>query len=474
MFITIGYAAACVCAALSAIAGSPPERIALLALAFFFGLGNTILLARVSERVELEYIGWIFFVLTVVASFAGPALFAYKVGPLTLFPFRILIAVSLMLLALRWLARDCLLPDGAKKTFPYLLFLSFWLVWGSAATLWARDVNSAISSISNLAIGLLFVILGAFYLTSENRIRVALDIWTILAVVVAGFSVFESVTGRHLPVSAYYGLPDPRYARVPTGVFRNPNDLAFVMSISFPIFVVSTLNARGLVRSLVSTAGIALAAYVITLTGSRANLLALAIEMVVLLVVLSTSKINRRETALIISAPAVMIAPLALSRDVLVFLSRSARRFITFTLQAGRVSEVARLNLIKNSLQYLFLTYGFGVGPGNAEVWMKNAQTFYTFGIINVHNWWFEVLVEFGIIVYLGYLAFYAILALKLLAVALDASTPLSRYSLALFVSLIGFSIGSISSSSIMSIPGHWLLFAVCLGTIVCYSQEGA
>ena len=52
----------------------------------------------------------------------------------------------------------------------------------------------------------------------------------------------------------------------------------------------------------------------------------------------------------------------------------------------------------------LFLYSAIGFGVGNAEYYMANFAKYYTAGIINPHNWWLEILVDYGILVFVGYI----------------------------------------------------------------------
>jgi len=123
-----------------------------------------------------------------------------------------------------------------------------------------------------------------------------------------------------------------------------------------------------------------------------------------------------------------------------------------------------RINLIKNSLIFLARTGTFGVGAGNAEYWMENLQVYPTYGIINPHNWWAEVLVQYGVFIFTGYLLFYLSLIIKLYAIYYRLSDKTERMICeGLLVGLVGFSFASISSSSIMALNPHWLFFAFSL-----------
>jgi len=93
------------------------------------------------------------------------------------------------------------------------------------------------------------------------------------------------------------------------------------------------------------------------------------------------------------------------------------------------------------------------VGAGNAEYWMGNFPIYETRGITNPHNWWDEILVDYGIFIFAGYVLFYVGLVARLYKIHqhLGAGTE-KMICEALLVSLVGFFLASISSSSIMAL----------------------
>ena len=159
---------------------------------------------------------------------------------------------------------------------------------------------------------------------------------------------------------------------------------------------------------------------------------------------------------------------------LLIFLSIPIQGF--FLQTTGQINSIAtqteekigsvyvRLNLIRNGLSFLRSKAGFGVGAGNFEYYMSNFAIYDTKRIINSHNWWLEILVNYGIFIFIGYIIFYLGIILNLRKIYYE---KLSRYEKiiceGLLISLIGFSLVSLGPSSIMAFRPQWLLFAFAL-----------
>jgi len=128
-----------------------------------------------------------------------------------------------------------------------------------------------------------------------------------------------------------------------------------------------------------------------------------------------------------------------------------------------------RLNLIKNSLIFLVNSFGFGVGAGNVEYYMANFPVYETGSVLNVHNWWAEILVDYGIFIFVGYALLYLGLFIKLYRTYGKIGNSEKMICEALLVGLVTFFFASISSSSIMAIGAQWIFFAFALGFLNYY-----
>ncbi|MFP3339948.1 O-antigen ligase family protein, partial [Micrococcus sp. SIMBA_131] len=83
-------------------------------------------------------------------------------------------------------------------------------------------------------------------------------------------------------------------------------------------------------------------------------------------------------------------------------------KFISTNFQRSEGGSLdIRANILKNVQYYFAESMGFGVGAGNADYFLKNEPIFPIGVFSNVHNWWGEILVNYGAIVFGGYLAMY-------------------------------------------------------------------
>lgn len=409
--------------------------------------------------------------LTFLAGFAGSAIFVIDLGLFSVFPFRVLLMLFWGLFAIRVLLQGKIfLPLGKKRL--YMAFGGIWMAYSVVSLAWAVSKFDAVRHLIFLFMGISLIFFAIQYFRGDRDIHWLYWIWFIVFFGLIILGLWEHLTGRHLPVSGYHEeklslLEEYVVAQVrnlPTGVFNNPNDYATFLALSIP-FALSTFRY---VRSkLVRLTGLGLAVlslYFIVVIGSRGNILAVLLELIFIFLFLTN--INQKVK--------VVVAGLACLGLVLIFFSDHLREFffnmtwqilsIVEQSKLGIESVAVRVNLVRNGLAFLYSTAGFGVGAGNAEYWMENFQVYDTQGITNPHNWWLEILVDYGVFILIGYVTVYLGLLRGLWHRWRKAQDRGERMiAEALLVALIGFSVASISSSSIMAFNPQWMLFAFSL-----------
>lgn len=123
-----------------------------------------------------------------------------------------------------------------------------------------------------------------------------------------------------------------------------------------------------------------------------------------------------------------------------------------------------RSNLIKNALYFSAQSAGFGVGAGNVEHYMEFYSIYPVGRVTNVHNWWAEILANYGIFIFAGYVIFYISIFLNLWRAYKRVIYQKEKMICeALLVGLVSFFMASISSSSIIAFPPQWIFFGFCL-----------
>ena len=127
-------------------------------------------------------------------------------------------------------------------------------------------------------------------------------------------------------------------------------------------------------------------------------------------------------------------------------------------------SDAVRMNLIRNGLVFLKETFGFGVGTGNADYWMQTEPVYYVRGFTNMHNWWVEILTNYGILLFVLYILFYCYLFYSLYRKYKESENMQRKRMCLLFMAFMGaFLVGSISSSSNWGKEWLWVLWALII-----------
>ena len=117
-------------------------------------------------------------------------------------------------------------------------------------------------------------------------------------------------------------------------------------------------------------------------------------------------------------------------------------------------------------------TYLLGTNIGNIETHMTHYAT-KTSNVLNIHNWWMEVLVSSGIIVFINYIYIYIkqiIFYYKNINRASDRT--INRISQAFLCFMITFILGSITSSPIFPTEWMWTAFCVIFTFPEVYKQQ--
>ncbi|MGB3479106.1 MAG: O-antigen ligase family protein [bacterium] len=403
----------------------------------------------------------LFSYLVFFTGFFGVALFAIDLGFFTLFAYRILLVLLWGLVIIRALTEGKLVFPQEKIRL-FIQFFVVWIIYAIISLAWAESKIDGVRNIIFLFLGVSVILFAIYYFKDKRDLNKLYWMWfgAFWILVLLGF--WEHLTGQHLSVSRLYSERLVFFWHRPTGVFYNPNDYATFLAISIPFMLVACRYVRNIATKIIGVLGMIAAFYLIVITGSRANTLAVIIELVFVLFFLTnlSEKLKAVFTSIICLIIALPFLPVNLfSMIVSAELSSLTART---EVQAGSIA--IRSNLARNCLEFLYPTAGLGVGSGNVEYWMENFARHNTAGILNAHNWWLEILTNYGILIFICYIAVYLWLIIRLWRSWCRTNVPKERMiTEALLLSLVGFSVASISSSSIMAFEPNWMLFAFAL-----------
>ena len=197
------------------------------------------------------------------------------------------------------------------------------------------------------------------------------------------------------------------------------------------------------------------------LTNSRSSLLGLVIGTVFLLIISVRKKSVWR---LVIALFGVLLLVVIFKPDLMSNVVHKVDAVLTFDFSKQSGSEFVRINLIRNGFEFLITTFGFGTGAGNIEYWMERYAVYNVSAVYNIHNWWMEVLVGYGLIIFVGFFIFYVNL-MRIMWKRFKKSQD--RIEAVLSAGILGimaaYIVGGISSSSNMNAEWLWVFWAIVI-----------
>lgn len=350
--------------------------------------------------------------------------------------------------------------------------LLIWWIWAVSSVVWAVDIVAWFQAVFLLTLGI-SSILGLYFWV--NRVieweKLLITMWAMMSCLVV-WGYVEIVTGIYVfanldKLDKYKTFGSSVSSRIPITFFANQNDYATMLIAYLAIcFIVMKLLNRPFIK-LSSVALCVGGLYLIYRSGSRMSLLCALILCALQLmqsIHLDFSKKHYQRFIVVgigLSVLAFLVRPQLWHHVTHVFTAAP------FTNLSG---DEVRINLWRNGVIFLGKTVGFGVGAGNIEYWMSQYAVYPIETIVNMHNWWLEILVAYGGVVFIGYVMSYISLIVALIqhikTCSVHQCDRLYRHISIVFVTYLIVSIFSmITSANNMFIEWHWLMF----GLIVSY-----
>jgi len=414
--------------------------------------------------------------LTIIAGFIGSGFLAIEVGSIHLFPYRFFLPLLWVLFAQSVLLNQGRVNVSRIKVKAYLCFLALWLIYAIFSLAWAASKIDAIRDIIFLSMAVSVIFFTIYYVNELGYLKQFYYLWLVMSAVLVLIGIWEITTGRHLAVSVLAQTLDPRVQFMPTAVFRNPNDYATYLALSIPFVLVWIRYSSGVFRRLLGVILLIASLYVLVATTSRANYLAVFVGSVFWFLFMLKFKGKFRVVTLVVSS--VLALLITFPNEVQsVFTTVSIHLDIwgDYLSQVASSSINVRLNLIKNALTFLVNSLGFGVGAGNVRYYMAEFPVYATYERVNVHNWWIEVLTNYGLFIFVAYVIFFIHLILEIYRNYRKlTNTTEKMIGEGLLMALVCFFLASISPSSVMAFRPQWMLFAFALSFLNYSRVKGA
>lgn len=397
----------------------------------------------------------ILLILIAVTSFLSSNFFSITIGPVQLTLYRLVLLISLIFVLV-------VLKQFTIEVSEEYKFLFIWLFYSLISIIWAKDSTAWFKAVFFIMCGVIITYILGVCLIEKKNIRFLLVGFTIIAAIFIAFGYYESITGIYL----FQGLALTdaqiivRRKHIPLFITNGENYYALICCFFFFILIAvyKTIKKNKLLKTIVLLMIIS-CAYLIYKTESRGVLLGLIFGIFAIGVI---SLLRRGKIRLLVVTFFIMLLSL------LVFFTLS---FSNFSFVNSESSDVIRLALLKNGFDFLIRTFGIGVGAGNIEYWMANSSTYYTYGYVNMHNWWMEILASYGIIIFALYIRFVIGMIKKLFLIfSNERDSFLSGVAEGLLGWHFAFIVASISASSNLSNEWMWLVFGFSIAFIQNYS----
>lgn len=385
----------------------------------------------------------------VFMSAFGEAILSFSVAGFQLSLFRVLVLLSFVAFIFR--AEKAIIIPRTRSRYSIVFYIA-WLMYAIVSFLWALNALAWIKAVFFIATGLMISLAANSYLINERLIRGAL-IALLLGFAIQSVIGWYEVSTRTLVIGSLDRIDYLQNRRVfyPYALTGNPNSLAMMMMfascISLYLIKKSTNRWQKLILILLAFECTAL----ILQTTSRGAFMGLLISMASFLL------LSKQRALLVVTASFIILFLSPLMLDF-------AGHYFSFNL-SGTGSDATRWNLMLNGFYLLGNSLGIGVGAGQIEYNMAIYAIYPTFGMVNIHNWWLEILVGYGIPIFIGYVLFYGRMLMDLISSYRKGVHLGERCDFAVFgISvMMGFTIASISASSNMSCEWLWVFWAVMI-----------
>jgi len=374
----------------------------------------------------------------------------------------------------------------------YIIF--FTIIWYSLMLIITENKFYGIKYLSFIIIGNIIIFIVVQKIKMISQLKNLYKTIAIIIIVEIIISLFESVGIFRWPISrlsenvVYFGrvneittILNESFSNfyvqtMPTGFHWNPNNLAVLMGMAFPFFIFHK-------NKWISIFGSIIIIWIVVQCGARLIFLSFY-----LMIFLSFLIINKKN---IIVPFFVTIIIIFCSTNGFSLLNGKLSKFneiqsFTFGLiglnqpsfnknnETSKTGSIAlRKELIIFGINSSIEHYGIGVGGGNSQNELEKIGGIGEKKIMDLHNFWIELLMEGGIIFLLFFISWYCIILWKLFRIIrICKELMLSYLSKSSFVALSGFIVSAVAPSSVIYFFPMYILFGFSISTINIYKMN--
>lgn len=398
---------------------------------------------------------------SVFFAFWNTAFFSIDISIMHLTLYRIMLLVFMILIAKENLRNNSYHINRQYHTDYTIIFFKLWLVYAFLSLLWVYDLMLAVRSIFFLLEATLAICVLTIYVKDINMFYKLFLIFMFCMFIHSLIGWNEIATGNYKYLSEENYALTYAYQKLPVSSFHNVNDFATMMYLGF----FSTLGIFNLTkqRCMKFFCIICMLNFSLIIIISRSRGAIFALVLAIFIYLLFQRKIMVIFKVMIFTFLAALILLFILNSYFEFNITELINTvFVSDRKQQGG-SDYIRINLIKNGFVFLGKTLGLGTGAGNIEYYMENFRKFDTAAIINMHNFWMEILAGYGVFIFSGCIVMLLRVFRHFYKSYKKKESNISRISQVYIAFLISFVIAAISSSSLLDSDLIWLFFAIMI-----------
>ncbi|WP_244266317.1 O-antigen ligase family protein [Listeria rocourtiae] len=273
-----------------------------------------------------------------------------------------------------------------------------------ATGFWAPQLGQNIRYLYFIFEWLYVIFLATYYIRNE-RIYARFTKWlTVLYIGMLMIGVWECLTGRHLSQSGSLFYETTTSAFQPTGFQFNTNDFASLLTIFFPMVMMSITTWKKKLLMLGGLFGVgSMSLYLVIMTNSRLAMLVLILEMLLLL--FGWSKIWSFIAIYVLGMGALLVSTFHASGFIQKLLGMVNH---SFTDKGDSTNE--RVQMYQASWDMIKESHFMGIGAGNLPIRLDEYMYGFERAFDNYwapHNYWLEALANGGLLAFIPLFAFF-------------------------------------------------------------------
>ena len=402
-------------------------------------------------------------------------------------------------------SKEWKISSFSKNLIIYCIMMIFWIIYGGILLFTSpyAPLHDGLKELIDLSLGLLSIFCIVECCNTVKNIEYFMKALRVMAIILICFSFFEMFTGIHFPTSEYgkyqslnnlgsvflLGISTKQLFPVTT-IFYGINDFSVLISVLFPLFYLEKSNSK---RQKIVNA-LLMFLIIIILTVNDANICLIGIIVATGFRVIFK---NYRKNSIITLGGIIIVQQIVTGffAKLMLLIKGGLHHLNLIDMQSqsikntmlhmgkdainktSNLSEVMssqvhnansgagslwyRMMLALDSLEMFVKSHLLGVGPSGFTPYLKEngSRTYLT----NPHNWWLEILSQYGILVFLAYLGSMVYIFYKNLK---NYLLERDEKQLQFLCMCVIFAIGCIAPSSFLGYSYQWILPALGIAFI--------